>query len=91
MRDDINGVGVPATPHIAASAAVSSYGNIRHAAMVVVDPDMRVIGDVRVKAPADMLRAQIKGAKTARGRWIAAQALGILYPADAAHGPGKVT
>lgn len=42
---------------------------------VVVDPDMLVVGDVQVKAPPDMLRAQLSGAKTARGRWLAAQAL----------------
>jgi aminopeptidase N len=42
---------------------------------VVVDPDMRIVGEVRVKAPGDMLRAQLVGAPTARGRWLAAQAL----------------
>ncbi len=44
-------------------------------AFVVVDPDMRVVGEVRVKAPSDMLRAQLAGAPTARGRWLAAQSL----------------
>ena len=42
---------------------------------VVVDPEMRILGDVTVKAPADMLRAQLADARTARGRWLAAQAL----------------
>ena len=42
---------------------------------VVVDPAMRIVGELRVKAPADMLRAQLAGAPTARGRWLAAQAL----------------
>ena len=42
---------------------------------VVVDPDMRILGDVTVKAPADMLRNQLADAKSARGRWLAAQAL----------------
>ena len=42
---------------------------------VVVDPDMRILGDVTVKAPADMLRHQLANAKTARGRWLAADAL----------------
>jgi len=42
---------------------------------VVVDPDMRILGDLTVKAPADMLRAQLEHAPTARGRWLAAQAL----------------
>jgi aminopeptidase N len=42
---------------------------------VVVDPDMRILGDITVKAPPDMLRVQLRDAKTARGRWLAAQAL----------------
>ena len=36
---------------------------------------MRVLGEVRSKAPGDMLRAQLASAPTARGRWLAAQAL----------------
>jgi aminopeptidase N len=44
-------------------------------AFVVVDPDMRVVGEVRPKLPADMLRAQLAKAPTARGRWLAAQGL----------------
>jgi aminopeptidase N len=47
-------------------------------AFVVVDPDMRVVGEVRVKAPSDMLRAQLAGAPTARGRWLAAQSLALV-------------
>jgi aminopeptidase N len=42
---------------------------------VVVDPEMRITGDVRLKVPSDMLRAQLAEAKTGRGRWIAARAL----------------
>ena len=42
---------------------------------VVVDPEMRILGDVTVKAPADMLRHQLAEAKTGRGRWLAAIAL----------------
>lgn len=42
---------------------------------VVVDPEMRILGEVRVKAPNDMLREQLASAPTARGRWLAAQAL----------------
>ena len=42
---------------------------------VVVDPDSRVVGELHVKAPADMLRAQLEHAASARGRWMAAQAL----------------
>ncbi len=44
-------------------------------AFVVVDPEMRILGDVHVKAPGDMLRAQLAKAGTARGRWLAAMAL----------------
>ena len=45
-------------------------------AFVVVDPALRIIGEVRTKAPSDMLREQLARAPTARGRWLAAQALG---------------
>ncbi len=44
-------------------------------AFVVVDPEMRVLGDISLRAPADMLRAQVAKAPTARGRWLAAHAL----------------
>ncbi|MGO9838115.1 MAG: M1 family aminopeptidase [Polyangiaceae bacterium] len=47
-------------------------------AFVVVDPDARIIGDLRVKAPGDMLREQLARAPTARGRWLAAHALAKL-------------
>jgi aminopeptidase N len=43
---------------------------------VVVDPELRVVGEVTVTAPADMLRAQLTDAPTARGRALAAEALG---------------
>lgn len=43
---------------------------------VIVDPDHRVVGDHTLTAPADMLRAQLASAPTARGRWLAAQSLG---------------
>jgi aminopeptidase N len=42
---------------------------------VVVDPEMRIAGEVKTKAPNDMLRAQLAQAKSARGRWLAAGAL----------------
>ena len=42
---------------------------------VVVDPDLRIVGEVRAKQPLDMLRAQLTKAPTARGRALAAQAL----------------
>jgi aminopeptidase N len=44
-------------------------------AFVVVDPAMRVVGEVRAKVPGDMLRAQLEKAPTARGRWLGAMAL----------------
>jgi aminopeptidase N len=45
-------------------------------AFVVVDADMRIVGEVRPKLPADMLREQLAKAPTARGRWLAAHGLG---------------
>jgi aminopeptidase N len=45
---------------------------------VVVDPEQRVIGEVRLKIPGDMLREQLFKAPTARGRWLAAQAMAKL-------------
>jgi len=42
---------------------------------VVIDPRARVLGDVKVKAPNDLLRAQLRSAPDARGRWLAARAL----------------
>ncbi|MFO0737018.1 MAG: M1 family aminopeptidase [Labilithrix sp.] len=44
-------------------------------AFVVVDPQMQILGEVTLKAPADMLRNQLAKAPTARGRWLAAAAL----------------
>ena len=43
---------------------------------VVIDPQFGVLADVRLDAPADMLRRQLAQAPTARGRWLAAAALG---------------
>lgn len=42
---------------------------------VVIDPKMEILGEVTLKAPADMLRNQLQSAPTARGRWLAAAAL----------------
>ncbi len=47
-------------------------------AFVVVNPSMRVVGEVRLKVPCDMLREQLAKATTARGRWLAAQGLARL-------------
>ena len=44
-------------------------------AFVVVDPAMRIVGELRLNVPNDMLREQLLKAPTARGRWLAAQAL----------------
>jgi aminopeptidase N len=43
---------------------------------VVVDPDFGVLAELRLEVPADMLRRQLASAPTARGRWLAASALG---------------
>lgn len=42
----------------------------------VVDPQLRIVGRVSTKAPADMLRNQLTEAPTGRGRVLAADALG---------------
>jgi aminopeptidase N len=43
---------------------------------VVVDPELAVLAEAKIEAPADMLRAQLRGAPTARGRALAAAGLG---------------
>jgi aminopeptidase N len=45
-------------------------------AFAVIDPEGRIVGEVRAKVPGDMLREQLARAPTARGRWLAASALG---------------
>jgi aminopeptidase N len=55
------------------SFAIPCASRPRH---VVLDPELRVLGELTVKAPADMLRDQLAHATTARGRWLAANALG---------------
>jgi aminopeptidase N len=42
---------------------------------VVIDPELRIIGRVNEKVPADMLRNQLLEAPTGRGRVLAAEAL----------------
>jgi aminopeptidase N len=42
---------------------------------VGVDPDLRMVGEVTLEAPAEMLRAQLDLGSSARLRWTAAQAL----------------
>ena len=43
---------------------------------VVIDPDFAVIAELKIEAPADMLRAQLAGAASARGRMQATHGLG---------------
>ena len=45
---------------------------------VVVDPDLAVPSEVKLEAPGDMLRAQLAGASSARGRMLAAGPLSKL-------------
>jgi aminopeptidase N len=45
---------------------------------VVLDPELAVLAETRLEAPGDMLRAQLSGAATARGRMLAAPALSRL-------------
>jgi aminopeptidase N len=42
---------------------------------VVVDADLRVLGEVNVRAPGDMLRNQLKQGRSARAKYLAAHAL----------------
>src|SRR5262249_19649615 len=42
---------------------------------LVIDPEQAVIGEIRVEAPADLLRRQLEEAPTARGRMLAAPSL----------------
>jgi aminopeptidase N len=54
-------------------------------AFVVVDPQARILGEVRRRLPGDMLREQLAKAPTARGKWTAAQSLaGLDDPATIA-------
>jgi aminopeptidase N len=45
---------------------------------IVIDPEQAVIAEVRLEAPADMLRNQLASAPTARGRMLAAPSLSKL-------------
>jgi aminopeptidase N len=56
---------------------------------LVVDPRARVLGDIRLKAPFDLLRAQLEGAPGARGRWLAAKALASSDDAPTLRALGK--
>ncbi|MGK4001060.1 M1 family aminopeptidase [Sorangium sp. So ce1036] len=47
----------------------------RRPRFVVVDPELRILGEVKVDAPGDLLRAQLAHAPTARGRMLAAKPL----------------
>jgi aminopeptidase N len=48
----------------------------RRPGFVVIDPELRILGSLSIKAPADMLRKQLAEAPSARGRMLAAEALG---------------
>jgi aminopeptidase N len=58
-------------------------------AFVVVDPEQRIVGELRVKVPADMLREQLAKAPTARGRCLAAQGLGRVDDAPSVEALGR--
>ncbi|WP_437674656.1 M1 family aminopeptidase [Sorangium sp. So ce131] len=47
----------------------------RRPRFVIVDPDFRILGEIKVDAPGDLLRAQLAHAPTARGRMLAAKPL----------------
>ena len=75
-----HGTGAPTRERVRISQRAESFAIplAKRPAWVVVDPEMRVLGDVTVTAPGDMLRAQLTGAKSARGRWLAALPLAKL-------------
>jgi aminopeptidase N len=43
---------------------------------VVVNPDLDVVGDIKLEVPADMLKNQLADGPSAHARWTAAEALG---------------
>lgn len=50
---------------------------------IVSDPDFAVIADMSIEMPLDMLKNQLKEAKTARGRYLAIEPLGKRVDAPA--------
>jgi aminopeptidase N len=59
-------------------------------AWVGVDPELRIVGDVTVEAPAEMLRNQLDSGSSARLRWQAAQALAKRFDAPTVEALGRV-
>ena len=64
------------TRHIDRAAETIAIPCSARPSVVVVDPDFAVLADIRLEVPFDMLRRQLEAAPTARGRWLAASALG---------------
>jgi aminopeptidase N len=56
---------------------------------VVIDPELAVLAEVRLDVPLDMLRRQLASAPTARGRWLAAAALGKRADAPSLEALGR--
>lgn len=72
---DVEGGAARRTIRLTEKQQISALTAPSRPTFVVVDPEARVVGELRLKVPNDMLREQLGGAPTARGRWLAAQAL----------------
>jgi aminopeptidase N len=70
------GKSVRRTHHLEKPAETIALPCPERPSFVVIDPDFGVLADLKVEAPFDMLERQLTRAPTARGRWLAAQALG---------------
>ncbi|HEU4535997.1 MAG TPA: M1 family metallopeptidase, partial [Polyangiaceae bacterium] len=75
--DVADGAGPPRRELLRVAAAHETFALpcAARPAFVVVDPRHRVLGELRAELPADLLRRQLADAPSARGRWLAAQAL----------------
>lgn len=66
------------TRHVDQASHTFVFRAEKRPSFVVVDPDFAVPAEVKLEAPGDMLRAQLASAPSARGRMLAAPALGKL-------------
>jgi len=62
--------------HIDKAATTLTFRAPKRPRFVVVDPDLRIMGEVKVECPRDMFQAALSHAPTARGRSLAASFLG---------------
>lgn len=69
--------------HVDAASHTFAFSAPKRPSFVVVDPELWIVGEVSVEAPVDMLVAQLRLAPSARGRVLAADALGKLHDLQA--------